>query len=46
LRAKQRGKLTIKVTIKAKIQGQPKAITSSHLVHVVIKKKTPAKSTK
>jgi Tol biopolymer transport system component len=41
---KQRGKATIQVTIKATIQGQPKPVTESHTIHVVLKKsKKPKK---
>ncbi len=39
----QRGKATIKVTIKAKIQGQSKVVTASHTIHVVLKKKKKPK---
>ena len=35
---KQRGKLTIQVTTKAKIQGQKKPIINSHAIRVVLKK--------
>ncbi len=40
---KQRGKATIKVTIKAKLEGQAKAETASHTIHVVLKKKKKPK---
>ena len=40
---KQRGKLTLKVAIKAKIQGQAKPVVQSHTVRVVFKKKTKKK---
>jgi len=41
---KQRGKATIKVTIKAKLAGQAKVETASHTIHVVLKKKKKPKS--
>jgi TolB protein len=37
------GKATVKVTIKAKLQGQPGVETRSHTVHLVLKKKKPKK---
>lgn len=40
---KQRGKATIKVTIKAKLEGQAKVETASHTIHVVLKKKKKPK---
>ncbi len=40
---KQRGKAAIRVTIKAKIQGQAKVVTQSHTIHVVYKKKKSKK---
>jgi len=40
---KQRGKATIKVTLKAKLAGQTKPEVLSHTVHVVLKKKKPKK---
>ena len=40
---KQRGKATIKVTIKAKLAGQAKVETASHTIHVVLKKKKKSK---
>jgi Tol biopolymer transport system component len=36
---KQRGKLTMRVTIKAKLEGQAKPETSTHTIRVVFKKK-------
>lgn len=40
---KQRGKVTIRVTIKARIDGVAGVVTNSHTVHVVLKKKKKAK---
>lgn len=40
---KQRGKATIRVTIKAKLEGQAKVETRSHTIRVVYKKKKPKK---
>lgn len=37
------GKATVKVTIKAKLQGQPGVETRSHTVHLVLKKKKKPK---
>jgi Tol biopolymer transport system component len=37
----QRGKATVKVTIKAKLAGQAEAVTQSHTIHLVLKKKKP-----
>ena len=35
---KQRGKATIQVTLTAKIAGQAKKVTSSHTIHLYLKK--------
>jgi Tol biopolymer transport system component len=40
---KQRGKATIKVTLKTRIDGQAGVTTSSHTIHVVFKKKKKLK---
>ncbi len=40
---KQRGKATIKVTLKTRIDGQAGVTTSTHTIHVVFKKKKPKK---
>lgn len=40
---KQRGKATIKVTLKTRIDGQAGVITSRHTIHVVFKKKKKPK---
>jgi Tol biopolymer transport system component len=40
---KQRGKATIRVTIKARIDGQAGVVTNSHTIHVVLKKKKKPK---
>jgi len=40
---KQRGKATIRVTIKARIDGEAGVVTDSHTVHVVLKKKKKPK---
>ncbi len=37
------GKATVRVTIKAKLQGQPGVETQSHTVHLVLKKKKQSK---
>jgi hypothetical protein len=40
---KKYGKATVRVTIKAKLQGQPGVETRSHTVHLVLKKKKKPK---
>ncbi|MFL5833465.1 MAG: hypothetical protein ACJ76B_05755 [Solirubrobacterales bacterium] len=40
---KQRGKATIKVTVKIRSEGEAGVVTSSHTIHVVLKKKKKPK---
>jgi len=40
---RQRGKATIKVTIKARNEGEPKVLTSTHSIRLVLKKKPKKK---